>query len=424
MTGLVLLCREFRTHDNSVLNEAFKLNDEVIVLFVFNKEQINSEYFSKKSFELLRQSVYYLNEELNNKLTILYGNSNAFVDKIISKFKIQNFYITLDYTPYARKRADILKDICKKYKCTFNEVQDHVLYFPSKGYQKFTPFYNLAKKVKPTVSNYQIDIKKIKKLKSNTKYSTTYIDLKKIALQRLSMDYSNYKTNRDIPSIDGTTQLSRYLKYGILSIREVYNKVNKDIQRELFWRDFYYQVAWYFPHVLEGQIHEKNKSLKLHYDKIKWLDINSGKGKQYFLAWSTGKTGFALVDAGMKQLLQTGWMHNRLRMVTATFLIKILHIDWRHGEKFFAQHLIDYDPCQNNGGWQWCASSGADSQPYFRIFNPDLQLINHDPECKYVKTYLPQYAKLSTKEILNLDKIVDYAKEKEVTIQMYKKLYK
>jgi deoxyribodipyrimidine photo-lyase len=182
--------------------------------------------------------------------------------------------------------------------------------------------------------------------------------------------------------MDRTTKLSAYIKFGCVSIREVYDKLkkNKSVIRELFWREFYANILYNFPHVL-------GKAFKTRYNKIKWTN-----NKHWFDLWCQGKTGFPLVDAGMLQLNKTGWMHNRVRMVVAMFLTKDLLIDWRWGEKYFATKLIDYDPASNNGGWQWSASTGTDSQPYFRIFNPDTQLKKYDKNYEYVKRWNPDWA--------------------------------
>lgn len=431
-TGLVILFREFRIHDNTVLDKAFLSNDKIIILFVFNPTQVKNtnKYFSQYSFDLLKQSVVYFNKLINDKLSIIDGKYEKILPKIFKKMTIDNLYYTRDYTPYSRIRADKITNVCKKYHVNVHEVIDHVLFFPDYGYRKYTPFLRLAKQHKVrNVSNYKINTKKIIKLKNHTtQILPKYVDLYVDVIKRLKLNYSKYNTLRDIPVLDGTTRLSHLLKFGILSIREFYHSVNNAIRRELYWRDFYYQVTWYFPHVLGGVLSNgtishigENLPLQDKYKNIHWCSINTEPGKTLWHAWTTGNTGYALVDAGIKQLLQTGWMHNRIRMVCASFLVKILLIDWRHGERFFAQHLIDYDPCQNNGGWQWCASTGADSQPYFRIFNPSNQLLSHDPNAEYVKKYIPKYKNLSVKEILTLDKIVDYSKQKTKAISLYKK---
>jgi len=212
-------------------------------------------------------------------------------------------------------------------------------------------------------------------------------------LQRAA-DFKEYETERDFPAKRLTTQLSPHLKFGTLSIREVYkafkDQGNFSLIRQLYWRDFYYQIGFFFPHVFKGSFREKYQSLKWAYDK------------NLFRKWYKGETGFPIVDAGMKQLNSTGFMHNRVRMIVASFLTKDLQINWQWGEKYFAQKLIDFDIAVNNGNWQWSSSTGCDPSPYFRIFNPWTQQKKFDPECEYIKTFIPALRNLSPKDIHNL----------------------
>jgi len=236
---------------------------------------------------------------------------------------------------------------------------------------------------------------------------------------------------RNYPNKNKTTRLSAYLKFNVVSIREVYesfkNKLGakNNLLTQLYWRDFYMIILYHYPNNLGSSMKEK-------YDKIKW-DNN----KSWFKLWCNGKTGFPIVDASMREMNVTGFMNNRCRMIVSSFLIKILQIDWRWGENYFAQKLTDYDPANNNGGWQWIAGSGSDSQPYFRIFNIKLQTEKYDKDCKYIKKWIPELKNLSPKEIRNWDDIyqnyksikypapiVDYAKQKLKTIKLYEKIFK
>jgi deoxyribodipyrimidine photo-lyase len=465
--GLVFIFREFRINDNTTLLKALKENDKVIVLFTFNPKQTtkDNKYFSHVAFDFLKSALVFFNYTIGKKLSIFEGEPHKILTYIIKKIKIVNIYITRDFTPFSRLRADKILSICNKNNISFHQVEDHVLFFPEYGYKKYTPFLNKAAKhkVNTPVKFNKLDLKKILKIKSNTTLlnNVKLINHREEILNRLKLNYTKYKILRDIPSVDGTTKLSKYLKFGIISIREAYQLVNKDLRRQLYWRDFYYQVAWYFPYVLGGIIDqdqdhdsndendeeeynkdknqaedkysrenilnypiishiEENQPLQLKYSSIKWISIDTTLGKTLWKAWTTGTTGFAMVDAGMRQLITTGWMHNRLRMVTASFLVKILLIDWREGEKFFAKHLVDYDPCQNNGGWQWCAGTGADAQPYFRIFNPTSQLISHDPDCLYIKKYCPELKDKTVNEIINQPTIISYSKQKSKALNLYK----
>ena len=211
-----------------------------------------------------------------------------------------------------------------------------------------------------------------------------------------------YHKHRDYPALDSTTKLSAYIKFGCVSIREVYYNYhkNRSLLRELIWREFYANIMYYFPHVIGSNFKKK-------YDKIKWSN-----NKDWFDKWCKGQTGYALVDAGMNQLNTTGWMHNRVRMVVAMFLTKDLLIDWRWGEKYFATKLVDYDPASNNGGWQWSASTGTDAQPYFRIFNPEIQTKKYDKNYDYIKKWNPEYKSKT--------QIVNHQERAKIAIQTFK----
>jgi len=206
-------------------------------------------------------------------------------------------------------------------------------------------------------------------------------------------NYAAYQAQRDIADLDATTHLSVHLKFGTVSVREVYMALFQQLGsehpllRQLYWRDFFTHIAFFFPHVFGAPFDSR-------FETIQWRDDQSG-----FQAWCDGNTGFPIVDAGMRELKQTGFMHNRLRMITASFLVKDLHIDWRLGEAWFARHLVDYDPAVNNGNWQWAASTGCDAQPWFRIFNPWLQQQRFDHECSYIKRWLPALAEVEAANI-------------------------
>jgi deoxyribodipyrimidine photo-lyase len=215
-----------------------------------------------------------------------------------------------------------------------------------------------------------------------------------------------YTEQRDFPALAGTTHLSVHLRFGTVSIRHLAakaNQLNQTFLNELIWRDFYQMILWHFPRVGMG------KSFKPEYDNIQWRN-----NEQEFSAWCSGLTGYPLVDAGMRELRETGFMHNRVRMVTASFLAKHLLIDWRWGEAWFAEQLLDFDLSANNGGWQWAAGSGCDAAPYFRIFNPTLQTQKFDPELKYIHRWVPEYAEFGYPA-----PIVDHAKARERALAVY-----
>jgi deoxyribodipyrimidine photo-lyase len=216
----------------------------------------------------------------------------------------------------------------------------------------------------------------------------------------------HYDETRDIPSVEGTTRLSIHLRFGTMSIRKLAadaQQLNEKLLNELIWRDFYQMILWHFPYVVNG-------SFKKEYDNIKWRN-----NEQEFVMWCAGQTGYPIVDAGMRQLNETGYMHNRVRMIVASFLCKHLLIDWRWGEAYFAGKLLDYDLASNNGGWQWAAGSGCDAAPYFRIFNPYLQTQKFDPELKYIRKWVPEY-----EELTYARPIVQHEVARERCLKVYK----
>jgi deoxyribodipyrimidine photo-lyase len=221
----------------------------------------------------------------------------------------------------------------------------------------------------------------------------------------------NYKERRDIPSIPGTSRLSVHLRFGTISIRELVReaqKLNETFLNELIWRDFYMQILWHFPHIGQG------KAFRPDYDKIEWRHDEA-----QFQAWCEGRTGYPIVDAGMRELNATGFMHNRVRMIVASFLTKHLLIDWRWGEAYFAQKLLDFDLSANNGGWQWASGSGTDAAPYFRIFNPTSQTQKFDPQLIYIKKWVPEVSHFGY-----LEPIVDHAFARERCLKVYQKALK
>jgi len=300
-------------------------------------------------------------------------------------------------------------------------------------YKKFTPFYNkalenvrhIAKSV-GSVTNLFKPIVKMDTIVLRDKYLSMELNPNLVnnggrenAKKLLSQIPTHYTDTRDTLSIS-TTQLSAFIKFGCISVREAYAKFSKPIVRQLFWRDFYAHVLYAFPTL--------GHSINAKYDNIKW-DNN----RTWFSAWCNGQTGFPVVDACMHQLNATGYMHNRGRLIVASFLIKTLLIDWRWGEKYFAQNLVDYDVASNSQNWLWIAGGGADSQEYFRIFNPWEQSKKHDHECIYIKQWIPELANVENRKIHNWFKdfdesvypkpIVDYTEQKKKVLDAYKKIF-
>jgi len=448
--SIFIFTRDFRLEDNIGLYHALKLSEKVIPIFIFTPEQIvKNPYKSETAVQFMVESLQELNVELRklgSKLFYFFGTYEHVLKKLI-KNKIDAIFINKDYTPYAKKREKNLENICKANDTNFHIYEDYllnpvgsVLTGLATPFLKYTPYFKKAsrKKVVSSIKNkhknylsartkivgeFTGEIKKFYEENKNIEVSGGRKNA--LAIFKKIKDFKVYDKNRNFLTYH-TTQLSAYIKFGCVSIREVFNTLqktgSKDLIKQLYWRDFYYNIVYFFPHVFSSALKEK-------YNKIKWPNK-----KSYFEKWKRGQTGFPIVDACMRQLNTTGFMHNRGRLIVSNFLIKILLVDWKKGEKYFAQKLVDYDPSVNNGNWQWNASSGADSQPYFRIFNPWLQSKKFDPQAKYIKKWVPELQKVKAKDIhawsmkyqaykhLRYPKpIINYKKMRALGLALYKK---
>ena len=428
---IFLFRRDFRIHDNLALNRLVAEcgNKGIFPMFIFNPVQIyakNNPYFSNNCVQFMIESL----DDLDKNIHVNYyessgvsGDGDIGVLKALSnKYKIKTIAYNKDYSPFAIKRDGIIEEWASRHDIRIITEEDYTLYpmgtirnNKDEPYKVFTPFYkkSLAIKVKPVSNGGGGSLNVIKHIKGFDKhrYYEPNDDIavrggREKGLERFKKIMTDYAKTRDYPAMDKTTRLSAYIKFGCVSIREVYyNYKNvKELQRELLWREFYANILYYFPHVL-------GNAFKEQYDNVKWTN-----NKEWFKRWCQGKTGYVMVDAGMAQLNKTGWMHNRLRMITAMFLTKDLLIDWRWGEKYFATKLVDYDPASNNGGWQWSASTGTDSQPYFRIFNPDLQLKRYDKDYEYIRTWIPAFETEPA-----IEKIVEHKERTAIAIREFKR---
>jgi deoxyribodipyrimidine photo-lyase len=417
--GIFIFTRDLRLEDNTGLIKALKESDKVLPIFIFTPEQLtNNSYKSDNCVQFMMECLDELNSSLKkrkSKLFYFYGDVDSVLEKIIKSEKnIKGIYINEDYSPFAKKREKEIEKICKKHEIEFNLTEDHMLTGKNavkKGdgtfYLKFTPYYNAAKKIKVEepkknlYTNYISGSHKIPSVytKSIHDFYEKNDDIsvrggRKLAVKILKKikNFKDYNSDREIPSLEGTTRLSAYLKFNVVSIREVYKvfksklSLHNKLLTQLYWRDFYMQIGAHND-ILK-------KPMKEHYN-IKWENNTT-----WIKKWKEGETGIPIVDAGMRQMNKTGWMHNRVRMIVSNFLIKVLRCDWTIGEKYFAQKLVDYDFFNNNGGWQWSAGTGADSQPYFRVFNPWRQAENYDFECKYIKKWIPELKDVPPKDIL------------------------
>lgn len=445
-TTLFIFRRDLRLEDNTALLFALQKSKEVLPCFIFTPEQIEeNSYRGDACLQFLIESLEDLERQLHEKkghLYLFFGKP----EEIIKKLHVDAVVVNRDYTPYSIERDKKIEAMCRHKKISFFSFDDALLNPPEttlkadgKPYTVFTPYFRNASDlpVATPLPNRHTHYSHAKIAFAEDK--TIYKQIlpkrnpqaeggREQALKILShlKPFSHYTTLRNFPSEAGTTRLSAHLKFNTCSIREAYWAIHKqlgghsDLLRSLYWRDFFSTIAFHFPRVFKTSFLEK-------FEDLEWEN-----NKKYFHLWCEGKTGFPIVDAGMREMNQTGYMHNRVRMITASFLVKDLHINWRWGEKYFAQRLIDYDPAVNNGNWQWCASTGCDAQPYFRIFNPWNQQLKFDPDCIYIKQWIPELKKVSSESIhkwyaeenqtgLYPAPIIDHSVESKRALALYKK---
>lgn len=447
--SLHLFRRDLRLQDNSALLLAHQQSERVIPCFIFDERQIKPHAFqSKPGLDFMMQSLLDLQHDIekrNGHFYYFYGTPEMILEKLLQTLPIDAVFFNRDYTPFSKQRDQKLISICEQYKRKIEMCDDALLHTPesilkSDGtpYTIFTPFYKKASQhfiANPQTHRYTNFYTQPISFSNKTIFEELFSNIENwiikggrhAALNQLKNlpDLKSYAQDRNILEKKATSHLSPHLKFGTLSPRECYHFIKKmagvshSFITELHWRDFFTQIAFHFPKVFGNAFHDK-------FANITW--INSEK---YFEKWCHGQTGFPVVDAGMRELNQTGYMHNRARMITASFLVKDLHIDWRWGERYFATRLLDYDPAVNNGNWQWAASTGCDAQPYFRIFNPWLQQKKFDPDALYIKRFIPELKNISPEHIHAIaDKnifIPNYPKpliQHQEAIKMTKELYR
>lgn len=453
--SLFIFRRDLRLEDNSALLAALKASKTVILAFIFTPEQLeNNHYKSDRCLQFMIESLEDLEAEIikrGGKLYLFYDAPERVVEKLIREHNIDAVFVNQDYTPYSIQRDKKIEQVCEKYSKLFYSFEDlllHTLKEEVKGdgnpYTIFTPFYNNASKLivqRPEHNSFKNFYSGSISFSRNKDLYQQILPARKIqqkggrkeALKILKEigSYQAYEYERDFPALNKTTHLSPHLKFTTCSIREVYCAISEHFSkgsgliRSLYWRDFFSVISYFFPHVFKG-------AFKPHFDHLEWSE-----DQELFQKWCEGQTGFPIVDAGMRELNETGFMHNRVRMITASFLVKDLHINWQWGEKYFAQHLIDYDPAVNNGNWQWAASTGCDAQPYFRIFNPWIQAKKFDPDCSYIKKWIPELQDIPSKAIhaWNLEKnysltkhypkpVIEHSEESKISLKMYKSVVK
>jgi deoxyribodipyrimidine photo-lyase len=418
--------RDLRLEDNAGLYHALKSHTKVVGLFIFDSiilEELDDK--NDKRVDFIYRSLEILKHELEasgSTLLTAYGNPVTFFQKIHPKA----VYTNHDYEPYAVARDASVKNILIAKGLEFHSFKDQVIFEKNEivkdsasPYTVFAPYSN---KWKATLADFYLKTYPSKKLLKNLLQTKPvwFPSLDEIGFQKTDLQAPgrvikmsliiNYHLTRNFPAIEGTTRLSVHLRFGTVSIRKLAKvalQKNQTWLNELIWRDFYQMILWHFPQV-------EKESFKPAYDLIRWRN-----NETEFERWCGGTTGYPIVDAGMRELNQTGFMHNRVRMVTASFLTKHLLIDWRWGEAYFAKKLLDYDMAANNGGWQWAAGSGCDAAPYFRVFNPELQTQKFDPELKYIHRWVPEFGSTAYPK-----PIVDHKFARERAIKSYQEALK
>ena len=418
--------RDLRLDDNVGFYHALKSELPVLPIFIFDTQIL--EGLPKDDarvtfiFETLQKLRKELQKEYDSSIAIFQGTPEDIFEDLIATYEISAVFTNHDYEPYAKERDDAIKKLLSQKDIQFKTFKDQVIFEKNEvvkdngdPYVVYTPYMKTWKaKFKTTDLNIYYTNSYLDNLLKNTRLPN--LDLKDLGFEKSSQtieDYDvtptlihDYKDTRNFPAVDGTSRLGPHLRFGTVSIRKMVKKAiadkNETFWQELIWREFFMQILWHFPHT----VHE---SFKSKYDRIQWRN-----NEEEFKAWCAGKTGYPLVDAGMRQLNETGYMHNRVRMVVGSFLCKHLLIDWRWGEAYFAEKLHDYEMASNVGNWQWVAGSGVDAAPYFRIFNPTTQIEKFDKDHKYIKKWVPEYQELSYRQI------VDHKEARERCLKTYK----
>lgn len=420
--------RDLRLDDNVGFYNALKSKNPVLPIFIFDKEILDK--LPKEDarvtfiFETLQKMNGTLQKENNSSLALFYGKPGEIYKNLIKKYTIETVFTNRDYEPYASKRDQKITEVLAENNIEFKTFKDQVIFEKDEVVKKdgnpyvvYTPYMKVWKE---TFKEYNLD----------TYYTNSYLknlvkdtDLPNITLSEMGFEKSSqkiedfvvtskliqqYEDTRNFPAQDTTSKLGPHLRFGTVSVREMVKKAvaekNEIFWQELIWREFFMQILWHFPHTSE-------KSFKTKYDRIEWRN-----NEEEFKKWCNGQTGYPFVDAGMRQLNKTGFMHNRVRMLVGSFLCKHLLIDWRWGEAYFAEKLHDYEMASNIGNWQWVAGSGVDAAPYFRIFNPTTQIKKFDKDLQYIKKWVPEF-----QELTYAKEIVDHKIARERCLETYKK---
>jgi deoxyribodipyrimidine photo-lyase len=413
--------RDLRLNDNKGLYHALNSGFKVIPLYIFDDLYFSKFSISNLKVDFINHYLSEINKSLkiyNTELIIKKGNIIDVFDQLFQQYRINAIYANHDYEPYSIKTDSEISKYFINKGVEYNTYKDHVIFEKNeitkadgKPYSVFTPYKNnwLKSFKKEFLFKYDSEnfLHNFLTIKANQndliiENSKNNFPDKSISIELIK----NYHKTRDYPAIP-TSLIGVHLRYGTVSIRdmvEIALKYNETLLNELIWREFFMQILFHYPFV-------ENRSFKKNYDNIKWRN-----NEKEFELWCKGETGYSIVDAGMRELNETGFMHNRVRMITASFLCKHLLIDWRWGEAYFAEKLLDYELSANNGNWQWSSGSGCDSVPYFRIFNPYNQILKFDPNYEYIKKWVPEY------NSINYKPIVEHNFARERCLKAYKEI--
>jgi len=419
--------RDLRLDDNVGFYNALKSDHKVLPIFIFDEEILSKlpEDDARVTFifDTLQEMRNELQEKYGSSIAMLKGKPIEVFKQLVKEYTIDTVFTNRDYEPYAKERDGAIETLLSKENIHFKTFKDQVIFekdevVKSDGdpYKVYTPYMKLWKK-------------EFEKIDLKIYYTNEFLDnliensrLPNVSLADIGFKKSTqkiapftvtptliqeYEDTRNFPAQDSTSKLGPHLRFGTASIRKMIKKAiaekNEIFWQELIWREFFTQILWHFPHT-------KDKAFKSKYDRIEWRN-----NEHEFKKWCNGETGYPLVDAGMRQLNETGFMHNRIRMLVGSFLCKHLLIDWRWGEAYFAEKLHDYEMASNVGNWQWVAGSGVDASPYFRIFNPTTQIKKFDKDLKYIKKWVPEF-----QELTYAKEIVDHKEARERCLKVYK----
>ena len=419
--------RDLRLDDNVGFFNALKSDHPVLPIFIFDKAIL--DHLPKDDarvtfiYNTLQNMRNTLQEEHQSSIAMYHDNPKDVFKTLMDEYTIDTVFTNHDYEPYATKRDKEIEELLFENKIKFKTYKDQVIFEKDEVVKKdgdpyvvYTPYMRVWKE---NFKSLELEIYYTNSYLNNLVEHTRLpnLSLSDIGFTKSSQkieDYTvtptliqNYEATRNFPAKDATSKLGPHLRFGTVSVRKMIKKAiaenNEIFWQELIWREFFMQILWHFPHT-------HKEAFKAKYDRIEWRN-----NETEFKAWCEGKTGYPLVDAGMRQLNQTGFMHNRVRMLVGSFLCKHLLIDWRWGEAYFAEKLHDYDMSSNVGNWQWVAGSGVDASPYFRIFNPTTQIDKFDKQHKYIKQWVPNYQELTYPQ-----PIVDHKEARERCLKVYK----